>query len=158
VGFIGWCWSEWGKEEGRTKNAFAKASARREGKVELRMHYWQNPSHKMINRNLAARLMGCCFALCLTSCWTPNQTAAPAISALEKFHEAHGRYPTNFVELAPSARDVGLISSSRKPTRSPHAEAAAEQWGPSNYESLWYEVHGDSYLLTVKHAGWYMHI
>ena len=40
------------------KNAFAKASARHEGKVELRMHYWQNPSHKMINRNLAARLMG----------------------------------------------------------------------------------------------------
>jgi len=112
----------------------------------------------MNKRDVAAKLMGCCFALCLTSCWTPNQVAAPTISALEKFDAAHGRYPTNFVELTPTAREAMSITDRAKPTRSPHAEAAAEQWEPANYESLWYQAQGDSYRLTVQHAGWYMHV
>jgi hypothetical protein len=82
------------------------------------------------------------------------------ITALDKFHEARGRYPTNLIELVPvyfPDSRVFLVSGKAKSVRSPHAEVSAEQSDASKLDWFRYNVRGDSYSLMFNYAGWYMH-
>jgi hypothetical protein len=120
----------------------------------------------LITKIIRTVIIGC-LGLFLTSCWTPHKAragyhaAAPMITALEKFHDTRGAYPTNLIELVPAYlpnTKALLISGGVKPARSPHDDTPGNQPEESNLNWFWYQARGDSYSLIFRYSGWYMHV
>jgi len=108
-----------------------------------------------------------CLVFCVTSCFTPPgegrkaragyRTAAPVIAALDKFHEEHGYYPTNLVELVPTYlpdSDALLVRGKVVPVRSPRdSDAPAFHPEESNLAWLWYRCEEDEFSLMFRYVG-----
>jgi hypothetical protein len=98
--------------------------------------------------------------LCLTSCWTPPgkgrkaevgyREAAPVITALEKYHEKRGHYPTQLHELVPdflpTAKSL-LYRGRVQPLNAPGHTASIPE------EEFGYHLDGDSYVLMFSYTG-----
>jgi len=117
-------------------------------------------------KNLLSRTILALLALCLLGCGTEAgkgrhasagyRAAAPVIASLEKYHEAHGRYPASLIELVPKYlpnTNALLISGGIEPTLSPRSNTEDDSFKSRPFDSFWYTPQSDSYILIFRFAG-----